>query len=50
MSGGGGKIVLSGEKDKYKGPEVEISFVQSMKEKGQSGTGAQRKRGKGEGK
>ena len=40
-----GKIVLSGEKSEYKGPEVEISFVQSMKGKA-SGTGAQRKRGK----
>ena len=40
-----GKIVLSGEKSKYKGHEVEISFVQSMKGKA-SGTGAQRKRGK----
>ena len=40
-----GKVVLSREKSKYKVPEVEVSFAQSMKGKA-IGTGAQRKRGK----
>ena len=37
-----GKVVLSREKSKYKVPEVEVSFAQSMKGKA-IGTGAQRK-------